>query len=407
MAPRLSLAATFEHFDRLNEDPRHFRNSNDICTPMGCVREMVDAIPQSFWSRRQLRILDSCCGNGNFHAYIQFKTALCNLHFNEINQARIGNVRAFFGDAINLTSEDFLAFGGIGAPDQRFDLVVSNPPYAQFCGARRASKNHNMSRAFIKKALDMTKEDGYILFIAPNNWMSLSDRNILPRLMSKYQFRHLNIHGAKKWFPRVGSSFTWFLLQKSPNRQRFTVENFYKRCDRVRARLDKNADFIPLYYSDAVRSLLQKTVYAPVPKYAVETTSDLHRTTRRELLCDQRDSGHPHRLIHTPRQTVWSARPHKYQRGWKVFLSLSDRYRAFADNCGMTQSVAFVRCKDEGEARRLTAELNSPVYRAINNLTRYGNFNNIRILQRLPRREHLPPLTAAENELVQHFAGAA
>ena len=53
---------------------------------------------------------------------------------------------------------------------------------------KEASKNHNLSRDFIKKALRITKKNGYILFIVPNNWMSFSDRNKLPQELTKYQF---------------------------------------------------------------------------------------------------------------------------------------------------------------------------------------------------------------------------
>lgn len=395
-----SLHETFARFDRLNEDLRHFHNSNDICTPMGCVKEMVDTVPDELWRRRGLRVLDSCCGNGNFHAYIQTKVPLKHLYFNEINENRIRHVKEFFGLGINLTQYDFLTF----EDDEKFDLVVSNPPYAKFCEGKRASKNHNLSRDFIRKAIELTKDGGYILFIAPDNWMSFSDRNTLPRLMSRYQFIHINIHGAKKWFPGVGSSFTWFLMQKVPNERAFTVENFYKKRGVEKARLDQGVDFIPLYFSEAVRKLFRKTVYSAAPKYKVETTSDLHRTTKRELLSEQQDSRYKYRLIHTPKQTVWSSRPHKFQTGWKVFLSLSDRYGAFVDNCGMTQSVAFIRCRSKSEALRVKQALEQPVYRALNNLTRYGNFNNIRVLQRLPELEYIK-LTRQEQQLVEYFAG--
>lgn len=402
-----NLQKIFDHFDKLNEDEGHFQNSNDICTPMECVKEMVDTVPNELWKRKDLAVLDSCCGNGNFHAYIAgAKTELKNLWFNEINEKRIRNVIDYFGKGINLTQQDFMEFGGLefsNRPNQ-FDLVVSNPPYAKFCGDKRASKNHSMSREFIRKALDITKPGGYILFIVPDNWMSFSDRNLLPMEMSKYQFHHLNIHGAKKYFPKVGSSFTWFLLEKSPNKRPFMIENHYKKKDTQMAKLDEGVNFIPLYYSDEVRKLINKTIYADVPKYDVETTSDLHKTTKKDLISDKQDSKHPYKLIHTPKQTVYASRPHKYQEGWKVFMSLSDRYGTFVDNCGMTQSVAFVRCGSKKEAEKVKRELDMPVYRALNNLTRYGNFNNIRILQRLPKLEHIK-LTKPQEKLVNHFAG--
>ena len=387
-------------YTELGSDQSHYENSNDICTPLGCVKEMVDTVPDELWGRENCKILDSCCGNGNFHAYIQKKTRADNLYFNEINEKRINNVKKIFGEDINLTKRDFLTFDD----KEEFDLVVSNPPYAKFKGGKRVSKNHNMSRDFILKALSITKTGGYILFICPNNWMSFSDRNKLPKLLSQHQFLHLNISEAKKWFPKIGSSFTWFLLKKTPNSKAFIVENHFKRTDKVSVSLDKGASFIPLYYNDAVRSLVKKTIYASGEKHRVETTSDLHHYTKQHLMRNTEDAIYIYPLIHTFRQTVWSRRPHKYQNGWKVFMSLSGYYETRVDNCGMTQSVAFVRCKSKEEAEKLKQELDQPLYRAINNLTRYGNFNNIRVLQALPRLKDIS-LNEAEREIVDFFGG--
>jgi hypothetical protein len=50
----------------------------------------------------------------------------------------------------------------------------------------------------------------------------------------------------------------------------------------------------------------------------------------------------------------------------------------------MTQSIAFVRCKDKEEAESVSGILNHKLYVFLNNLCRWGNFNNIRILQRFP-----------------------
>lgn len=260
-----------EYFDALNNDKSHFINSNDICTPMDCVKEMVDKIPDEFWNRKNIKILDGCCGNGNFHAYIALKIDIKNLYFNEINKKRIKNLKEYFGDNINITTKDFLTF----EDKEEYDLVVSNPPYAKFdFNNKRISKNHNLSRDFLKKALSITKPNGYILFILPNNWMSFSDRNILPDLLSQYQFLYLDINGAKKWFPKVGSSFTWFLLHKVPNTKAFIVNNNYVIKDKQEAIIDKNINYIPLYYSNIVREIFNKTINnKALPKYKIETSS--------------------------------------------------------------------------------------------------------------------------------------
>ncbi len=102
--------------------------------------------------------------------------------------------------------------------------------------------------------------------LVPNNWMSFSDRNRRPIKMTNYQFRHLNIHGAKKWFPKVGSSFTWFLLQKVPNKDSFMVENNYCIANKRRVKLDVGQRFIPLYCAHTTQSIVRKVVYSSAPK---------------------------------------------------------------------------------------------------------------------------------------------
>ena len=392
------FSAISEYYHHLGQDPSHYDTSNDICTPMGCVKEMVDEIPEELWHRPNLKVLDCCCGNGNFHAYIQKKTSIKNLYFNEINQRRIDNVLRIFGSDINVTKRNFLAFN----EDEEFDLVVSNPPYARFNNGVRVSKNHNLSRAFILKALNVTKKGGYILFICPNNWMSFSDRNQVARKLSQYQFIYLNIGEAKKWFPQVGSSFTWFLLKKVPNKAPFRIRSHYTIKDDQSAIIDKNVSFIPLYYSNIVRRIFSETIHSHKPKYKIQTSSDLHRHTKKALLRDEESKAYPYKVIHTPKKVLWSRRPHKWQNTWKVFISLTDHYGCFVDQCGATQSIAFVQCASEKEAHTIKKQLESEVFLFLNNVTRYGNFNNIRVLQQFPLL-HTIALNKEQKAFIQRF----
>lgn len=374
-----------DHFDLLDKDTTHYQNSNDICTPLDCVREMVDTVPQDFWDTKDIKVLDSCCGNGNFHAYIRTKTNLKNLYFNDINESRIKNVKDYFGSNIHLSTKDFLKF-----PDtKKFDMVVSNPPYALFTNGKRTAKNHNLSRAFISKALDITKKGGYLLFIVPNNWMSFSDRNTLPRELSQYQFLHINIGKAKKYFPAVGSSFTWFLLKKVPNKSACVIENSYVVNNKVKVDVKVGSSFIPLYYDTLTNSILDRVIYAKDPKYCIETSSNLHKYTKAAVFSTTKTEEHKYKVWHTPTQQIWSNTPHKYQSGYKVFISLTNQYKSFVDTGGMTQSIAFIRCKSLQEAQRIKKEIDSPVYRFIASITRYGNFNNVRVLQKLSRLQYV------------------
>lgn len=380
----------------LNVDRSTYRSSNDEPTPMACVREMISAIPEALWTREDLAILDPCCGNGNFHVPILFKLRESGhtdekilgsiLTFNDINTQRLENVRRVFPGAKKVRSDDFL-MGPWG--DERYDLIVANPPFAKLMpDGKRASKSHNLVGAFIEKALGLLRPDGYLVFITPDNWMSLSDRNTLIRRLTALRLLRLDIHGAKKYFKKVGSSFTWYVVQNRPYSPGDVVKvtgvwNRRGYEDTVPAGI---RSYIPLLWTRLVHEILRKTVDDPThERFMIETSSDLHRYTKRALISAERDEAHPFRLVHTPKQTVWASRAHKYQDGPKVFLSTTDTYRVFVDACGMTQSIAFIRCASLEEAQGVRAVLEHPLYVFINNICRWGNFNNIRVLQQFPR----------------------
>ena len=374
----------------LNKDRASFKTSNDEPTPLDCVEEMLDKLPDSFWQKK-LTVLDPCCGNGNFGAVIYHKLARFHssksiikdmLYFNDINEDRIAQVRNIFGENSNISTCDFLSF----PEDKKYNLIVANPPYAKLLpSGKRASKNHNMIGSFIRKTLTLLKKGGLMVFITPDNWMSLADRNTLIRVLTSKQILYLNIHTAKKYFKKVGSSFTWYIIQNKPFYQDYTVEGIWKKTPYIGNVTSEVRSFIPLYYTQCIQNILHKTVEnSQLPKFSVQTSSDLHRYTKKHLISNVQDDVFTYKLIHTPKQTVYASRPHKFQEGWKVFISTTSYYSTFVDECGMTQSIVFIRCEDKSTAENICHVLSHPLYVFINNICRWGNFNNIRILQSFP-----------------------
>jgi methylase of polypeptide subunit release factors len=382
-----------QYYDNvLNKDKNLVKTTNDEPTPLSCVEEMVAKIPVAFWKRADIKILDPCCGCGNFPVVMynnlrEFHTKeyiLNNiLYFNDTNTDRLDVLKKVFNHPLTIYNKDFLEFD----IELKFDLVVANPPYAKLLpnGKSLASKNHNLIGSFIKKSLEVLNTGGFLLYITPDNWMSISDRNTLISKLTKLQIIYINIHIAKKYFKKVGSSFVWYLIEKKPFYKDIEVEGIWKKKlykDTVKS---EERRFIPLFYNKIIQSILHKTVdNYTLPKFQVKTSSDLHKYTKKKLISAEKDETHLYKLIHTPRQTVWSSRPHKFQDGYKVFISTTSYYGTFVDNCGMTQSIAFIQCNDEAEANNISRVMNHPMYKFINDICRYGNFNNIRVLQRFP-----------------------
>ena len=305
------------------------------------------------------------------------------LHFNDLNMDRIEVLKNIFDyEGLNVYTEDFLNF----TTDIRFDLIVANPPYAKLdVNGKRTAKNHNLIGLFISKSLDLLLDRGLLLYITPDNWMSYADRNTLIIRLTKLQIVHINIHMAKKYFPKVGSSFVWYLIENTESYKDITVEGKWKGEIYKSSVKSEERRYIPLYYNKRVQSILRKTLdNKRLKKFEVETTSYLHKYTKKAYIRKDKDEEHIYKLIHTPKQVVWSSKKHKYQDGWKVFISTTSYYGTFVDNCGMTQSIAFIRCKDLEEANKINEVLSHPLYKFVNDICRYGNFNNIRILQSFP-----------------------
>lgn len=377
----------------LNLDKTTYLSSNDETTPIDCIQEMISKLPPDLWSKPDLAILDPCCGNGNFGIPLYFELLKHHdkriileqiLVLNDVNEARLAQVRnVFCGDtyALQVTNHDFLAY----QTPKRYDLIVANPPYAKLLeNGKRASKNHNLIKLFLDKALSLLKPNGYLLFITPDNWMSFADRNLLIEMLTSLQIIHLDIHSAKKYFKKIGSSFTWYVIQNCPFYKDMTVSGVWKKKEYTGTVVSGPRRYIPLLYTQQVHTILSKTIDTDLPKFDIQTSSDLHRYTKKQYIQDTMDEVYRYRLIHTPSQTVYASRPHKFQEGYKVFLSTTDKYKVFVDQCGMTQSIVFLLCKSEEEAKTYKKILEHPLYVFLNNICRWGNFNNIRILQRFP-----------------------
>ena len=404
-----------DYFDKiLNLDKSTYKSSNDEPTPIDCIIEMIAKIPEELWKRKDLQILDPCCGNGNFSIPVIFKLLEMNpsykikhileniLEFNDINRERLQNVeKVFCGDkySLKITSDDFINGSKTDKKDKKdkkYDLIMANPPFAKLLeNGERASKNHNLIQDFLKSALERLKPRGYLLFITPDSWLSYADRNTLVSIITSMQIIHLDIHTAKKYFKRVGSSFTWYIVQYTPFHKPIDITGIWKGFKYSSQVSSGTRRYIPLLYNSIVQSILSKTIDCPLftnNKFQVETSSDLHRYTKRDIISNDKTPEYCYRLIHTPKQTVYANRPHKYQDGYKVFISTTDRYKVYIDNCGMTQSIVFIRCRDFEQAEQFRQILEHPLYIFINNICRWGNFNNIRILQRFPL-----PLLEKEN----------
>jgi SAM-dependent methyltransferase len=342
---------------------------------MECVKQMVDYIPNELWERKSIKVLDPCAGNGNFPAYLMYKTNKNNIWLNDLNEIRIENARKLL-DTDNVLNEDFFNLRSL--LPLNWDLIIANPPYS---GGR--NKNTSLSNSFIEESIDLLNEKGYLCFITPNNWMTYNNNNkLLKKLLTKGSFLIID-NNVKRYFPSVGSSFTVFVWQKNVFDNKTKVINNYLLKDiKENIKIPSNLPFIPLYISQEIIDLIPKIIVNE--RNSFDYRCDLHNFTRKDLLNDLKSEHFKYETIHTARKTRYASIKQDIYDKWIIVVPLSTYYIPYLQHkVNVTQSVGYIPFNSEKEAKKYLKIIKEPIYKVFVHLTRYGNFNNIKVLRHI------------------------
>jgi len=365
----------FMYYNELNADDSHKTSRDDICTPMECVKTMIDYIPEELWKRKSIKVLDPCCGNGNFGAYCKYKTSIENIWFNELNPLRLANCKKILNPK-HINNED--AFKMTGDFYGKWDLIVANPPYSG-----GGNKNRSLSNEFIELAISLLNEKGYLCFITPNNWMTYNnDNTTLKALLSEGSFVVID-NDAKKYFPSVGSSFAIIVWQKGVyNNTTKIVNNYLIKDVQEKVILPPTLKFVPLYISQPILDVVDKIIQTPENKFRYRC--DLHNFTQKERLSDIKDDKFKYETIHTPRKTRYACIKQDIYDKWVIIVPLSTYFVPYIlKNVNTTQSVGYFAFDTKKQAQEYLKNISQTCFKVIIHLTRYGNFNNLMVLKHL------------------------
>ena len=224
-------------------------NNAEISTPIILVEQMINSIPDEFWTKPR-KVFEPCCGKGNFVLAIfdKFFYGLqksikdvrkrCEVIVNEciyyadltplnvfiVNEllrhhvafyTKGGDVELKFnqqvGNTLDMKTTDENGFGTI--LDAGFDAVISNPPYQDNKGT-----NATLWDKFVLFSLKSIKpETGYLLFIHPSGWRNIAGNyKKAQKEILKYNLLYLEMHDSKdgkKTFG-CGTRYDWYLLIK-------------------------------------------------------------------------------------------------------------------------------------------------------------------------------------------------
>ena len=220
----------------------------EVFTSMELVNEMLDKLPSYVWTNKDLKWLDPCTGMGNFMiaVYLRLMNSLDQaipnilerkkhileymLYMCEINKKNVFIAKQIFDIEnkykLNIHTGDFLEFNSTEIFNiDKFDIIIGNPPYQD----SNASGDNKLYLEFTKICIGMLHSNRYLLFITPRNileYLLLLEKN--RQYIDKfYQLNYIAIETSNKYFPNVGSTFTYFLLENKLYYQNTQIEYLF------------------------------------------------------------------------------------------------------------------------------------------------------------------------------------
>ena len=206
----------------------------EVFTNMTLVNEMLDTLPIDVWKNKNLKWLDPSNGMGNFPiaVYLRLMESLREeipndesrkkhiienmLYMCELNKKNVLITQQIFDIEnkyhLNLHNGDYLELVPEEVFDvKEFDIILSNPPYQE----DGATGDNKLYLSFIRHAFTMLKKNGFLLFITPpnvKNYLTCQNKN-RDYMSDFHEILYLSINTSNKYFPKVGSTFAYFLIR--------------------------------------------------------------------------------------------------------------------------------------------------------------------------------------------------
>jgi hypothetical protein len=377
----------------------------EVFTPRQLIDEMLDTLPKEVWTNPDLKWLDPAVGIGNFPASIldRLMTGLNSIIPNEDERRKhILEEMLFFCDISvknlfllyklfdcnnefklnvyrgSFLTEEFDKHMKEVWKLEGFDVVVGNPPYQDTNkGGGQQPQSHNLWSKFISNSISILNTDGYLSFITPDSWKSPSSKVL--EMFKLYNLIYANFN-ISNYFPGVGSTFSYWVLQKCEYKGSTNI-------DRINVDMNK-LNYIPNGGSLSI-SIHSKTIMCDNKKFDVLCDTTTNHSSKKINLSKEPTDINIYKLHHTNAQTLWSINKSKNHDDKKVLFTISGYFNPIYDNGNMSTSeiCLYIIVDNDETGKNLLTILNSKLYRFIINTGKWSGFLNKEILRKLPSIE--------------------
>jgi hypothetical protein len=391
------------------------KENAEIPTPIELVEEMLNHIPNQFWCSIN-KVFEPCCGKGNFVMKIfeKFYEGLKTLYPDENKRCKIIIEKClYFSDLTKLnifitteilkceilhkTKNDNFKFkfnNYVGDTlkldlNIEFDAIIGNPPYQE--SVNGVSKGGtNLYTKFMNYGINNLKQHGYLLFINPISWLGPSKNiqtgdDLLHNLFFKYDVLYFNINECKKYF-KVGSSFCYYLIQKSKSLNFITTILSEYQKEKVISKIDlkkySSFKFMPIHITIENLNLISEITKGN-NTFNIERCRKLDTSTKfgKTHLSNTMTEKFKYLTYHTTTKTFYSDIKTDIYEHKKILLNMSGNLNPFyCKDCNVSESKFYIITNDE-EADKILKLLNSEKIIKYLNLCKYSGFNSRPVLE--------------------------
>ena len=391
------------------------KQNGEVFTPYEIIIKMLaelenryfEEYKKNIYSNKNLKWYDNSSGIGNFMIVIYYKLNLGlkniikndnlrkkhilekMLYMAELEKKNVDKCIEFFNPdnkyKLNIICADSLTLDikKIWKIDN-VDIIIGNPPYQKQNkknNSARGGTNNNLYIDFINKSIEILKDDGYFVYIHPQNWRKINN-NVLNTFLS-YRLEFLALNYGGKLFNNVSVNTDFYVLRKTLNDNKFlsTVECYDKKNNLLITNIFRitNVDFIPKLYSNDIQSIMTKiSTYGENRNCIIN--SYCHKIREHVIHKDNKTEEHIYPLYNTSGNPFdyFSSKKHLAQDKKKVIMSCSGKLTPFYDNgvYGTTQDSMYFIVDSELEGQQLVKILNTKLYVFLTKICQWGNFRN-------------------------------
>jgi adenine-specific DNA-methyltransferase len=424
---------------KLNENTEleNKKQNGEVFTPFEIIENMLQKIEITYsneynaniFENENLKWYDNSSGVGNIIIVIYYK--LMNglkqiknkekrkkhiltkmLYMSELNEKNCNICKKFLDPnnkyKININNGNSLELNIFEKwKIEYMDIIIGNPPYQKVNKKNNSSRGgtqNNLYIEFIEKSLKTLKNDGYLIYIHPQNWRKINSK--IFNLYLDNNLLHVSLNYGGKLFKNVSVKTDYYILKKN---------NIVKKSTKIECYDNKNKlimnsnliihgiNFIPNIFSEDIQNILIKINKKGESRKCI-INSDCHKITKHVNLKSDifiyplyNTSGNPFKYF--------SSKPHKDQYIKKVLMSNSGKLKPFYDkgDYGTTQDAMYFVVNNEIEGLNMVKILNSILYKFLMKICQWSNFRNESSLLSYLK---YPPLKNEINEnLINIFFG--